>query len=167
MLAGGVLLSLAANLDQAQPSAWGRIMAATPCAAFLIAVSMLERRTSTRRHSPAAPVPPPVPGPGLGSPSPAGRSPAVPAAALLDSARRAAAEHQTAHGQPITRDALRARLSVSNQRASSLLRQIRAPRPAQPPASATTRQQVHDPGGDRPVTSKAPHTLATPGPHRR
>jgi hypothetical protein len=30
------------------------------------------------------------------------------------------------HGQPITRDALRARLSISNQAASALLRQIRA-----------------------------------------
>jgi hypothetical protein len=34
--------------------------------------------------------------------------------ALLAAARRAAAEHQDAHGQPITRDALRARLGVSN-----------------------------------------------------
>ena len=46
VLAGGVLLSLAANLDQAQPTAWGRITAATPAAAFLVAVSMLERRTT-------------------------------------------------------------------------------------------------------------------------
>lgn len=41
VLAGGVLLSLAANLAQAQPTAWGQVMAATPCAAFLVAVSML------------------------------------------------------------------------------------------------------------------------------
>jgi hypothetical protein len=36
-----------------------------------------------------------------------------------------AAEHQQ-HGQPITRDALRAQLDVSNHAASGLLRQLRA-----------------------------------------
>lgn len=46
--------------------------------------------------------------------------------ALLIAARRAAAEHQAQYGQPITRDALRARLGVSNQAASELLRQLRA-----------------------------------------
>jgi hypothetical protein len=50
VLAGGVLVSLAANLAQAQPSVWGQVMAATPCAAFLVAVSMLERRASTQRQ---------------------------------------------------------------------------------------------------------------------
>jgi hypothetical protein len=44
---------------------------------------------------------------------------------LLALARRAAADHQGAHGQPITRDALRARPGVSNQAASELLRQLR------------------------------------------
>ena len=37
VLAGGVLLSLAANLAQAQSTAWGRIVAALPPAAFLVA----------------------------------------------------------------------------------------------------------------------------------
>ncbi len=46
--------------------------------------------------------------------------------AFLDAARRAAAEHQDQHRQPITRDALRARLGVSNQDASDLLSQLRA-----------------------------------------
>jgi hypothetical protein len=46
--------------------------------------------------------------------------------ALLALARRAAAEYQDEHGQPVTRDALRARLGVSNQAASELLRQLRA-----------------------------------------
>lgn len=154
VLAGGVLLSLAANLDQAQPDTWGRITAATPAAAFLVAVSMLERR-ATHQASPASapvqdeppvlvPAGPPVPardkpsgsvpaGPGE-QPSPAwppGGEPARPDDPLLDFARRVAAEHHAAHGQPITRDALRARLGVSNQLASDLLRQIRAtPRPA-------------------------------------
>jgi Protein of unknown function (DUF2637) len=48
VLAGGVLLSLAANLAQAQPTAWGRIAAAVPPAAFLVAVSMIERRAARR-----------------------------------------------------------------------------------------------------------------------
>ncbi len=125
VLAGGVLLSLAANLDQAQPTTWGRITAATPAAAFLIAISMLERRAT--HHPPAGQPSPPVrpvpdqdnltvpvlePGPG-------------PAGPLLDYARKIGAEHQAAHGHPITRDALRARLGVSNQLASELLRQLR------------------------------------------
>jgi hypothetical protein len=53
VLAGGILLSLAANLAQAQPTAWGRIVAAVPPAAFLVAVSMIERRAA-RRPRPAA-----------------------------------------------------------------------------------------------------------------
>ena len=48
VLAGGVLLSLAANLAQAQPTAWGRIVAAVPPVAFLVAVSMIERRAARR-----------------------------------------------------------------------------------------------------------------------
>ncbi len=50
VLAAGILLSLAANLAQAQPAAWGWVMAATPCGAFLVAVSMLERRASAQRR---------------------------------------------------------------------------------------------------------------------
>ena len=53
VLAGGVLLSLAANLAQAQPTAWGRIVAAVPPGAFLVAVSMIERRAA-RRPRPTA-----------------------------------------------------------------------------------------------------------------
>jgi hypothetical protein len=130
VLAGGVLLSLAANLAQAQPDAWGRIVAAVPPAAFLVAVSMIERRAARR--------PRPIPGQdeGAGEPSTPGRPSPVQAAgdeaqdagdeALLALARRAAAEHQDQHGQPITRDALRARLGVSNQAASDLLHQLRS-----------------------------------------
>src|SRR5690606_13547921 len=50
VLAGGIVLTLAANLAQAEPSPWGWITAATPAAAFLGPVSMLERRAS---HGPA------------------------------------------------------------------------------------------------------------------
>jgi hypothetical protein len=139
VLAGGVLLSLAANLAQAQPTAWGRIVAAVPPGAFLVAVSMIERRAA--RH------PEPAQGQdgGAGEPSAPGRSSPLPAAgdeaqdggdeALLAAARRAAAEHQDQHGQPITRDALRARLGVSNQAASELLRQLRTGE-VRPPGAA-------------------------------
>ena len=123
VLAGGVLLSLAANLAQAQPTAWGRIVAAVPPAAFLVAVSMIERRAA-RRPRPLA-----AGDGGIAEPSAPGRPSPLPAGgdeALLAVARRAAAEHQDRHGQPITRDALRARLGVSNQAASELLRQLRA-----------------------------------------
>ena len=139
VLAGGVLLSLAANLAQAQPTAWGRIVAAVPPAAFLVAVSMIERRAARR--------PRPTAGEdgAAGEPSAPGRPSPVPDAgdeaqdggdeALLAAARRAAAEHQDQHGQPITRDALRARLGVSNQAASELLRQLRAGEGLPPGAS--------------------------------
>jgi hypothetical protein len=136
VLAGGILLSLAANLAQAQPTAWGRITAATPSGAFLVAVSMLERRAA--RPNPAPPdTSVPVGDDGdeqdvpagtlVPAPSPSAEpSPARPAAALLDFARRVATEHEQANGQPITRDKLRARLGISNQLASDLLREIRA-----------------------------------------
>ncbi|NEA28324.1 DUF2637 domain-containing protein [Actinomadura bangladeshensis] len=182
VLVGGILLSLAANLAQADPSVWGWITAGTPAGAFLVAVSMLERRkASTRpatdphpipdsfgRPSPssvsspwvvwederstvAAAVPAvphhsnelggdeqdgqitiPVPAehsPSTPSASPSAASPSsgssAPAGPLVDFARRVAAEHESEHGRPITRDALRARLGVSNQLASDLLRQLR------------------------------------------
>ncbi|TMR34016.1 DUF2637 domain-containing protein [Actinomadura geliboluensis] len=194
VLVGGILLSLAANLAQADPSVWGWITAGTPAGAFLVAVSMLERRKAGPR---AAARPSPVPD-SFGRPSPSSAGSAVPssvsspwvvweaerptvtaavpavkhhtteqeedeqdgqtsipipgedsastpsassssaaspslgssgssapAGPLVDFARRVAAEHETEHGRPITRDALRARLGVSNQLASDLLRQLR------------------------------------------
>jgi hypothetical protein len=127
VLAGGVGLSLAANLAQAQPTAWGRIVAAVPPAAFLVAVSMIERRAA-RRPRLVATRDGEAPAPGRPSPVPDAAEEARDGGdeALLAAARRAASEHQGAHGQPITRDALRARLGVSNQAASELLRQLRA-----------------------------------------
>lgn len=197
VLVGGVLLSLAANLAQADPSVWGWITAGTPAGAFLVAVSMLERRKAGPRAT-ARPSPGPVgdvlpvpdssghPSPSSNSsgsamdpaslsspwvvwerpnaaagtpvqneqddpqrgederdgqtsiPVPADQSASTPSASssassgssgpagpLVDFARRVAAEHETEHGRPITRDALRARLGVSNQLASDLLRQVR------------------------------------------
>jgi hypothetical protein len=152
VLCGGIVLSLAANLAQAEPTLWGWLSAATPAGAFLVAVSMLERRASATRREPsfgtdqmAVPpsfgaqtfvpdaVPAPSPSSALvsgsqddqdanGAPSPSSDGPAP---ALLDFARRMAAEHHAKHGRPITRDALRARLGVSNQLASELLRHVR------------------------------------------
>ena len=66
VLTGGIVLSLAANLAQATPTVWGWITAATPAAAFLIAVSMLERR-ATQPDSLPAPAASPTPAPVLTS----------------------------------------------------------------------------------------------------
>nr|BFE32635.1 hypothetical protein GCM10010200_048860 [Actinomadura rugatobispora] len=78
VLVGGILLSLAANLAQADPSPWGWITAATPAGAFLVAVSMLERRTTgatgqgdEQSHSTAAAVMTAPPSFGRPDPSPA------------------------------------------------------------------------------------------------
>jgi hypothetical protein len=101
-------------------------MAATPSAAFLVAVSMLERRTATRPAVPAQDCSSPVgqlPSLVIQEPSPAQDDRD---GTQLAHARRAAEENQAGRGRPITRDALRARLGVSNQTASDLLRQIRA-----------------------------------------
>ncbi|MFG2022042.1 DUF2637 domain-containing protein [Actinomadura geliboluensis] len=201
VLVGGILLSLAANLAQADPSVWGWITAGTPAGAFLVAVSMLERRkvgpgsaarplpvpdSFGRPSSASTPSPPPssagssglssvsspwvvwederptvtaavpavqhdttergedeqdgqtsIPIPSeraastpsasssAASPSSGSSGSSAPAGPLVDFARRVAAEHETEHGRPITRDALRARLGVSNQLASDLLRQLR------------------------------------------
>ncbi|WP_219501260.1 DUF2637 domain-containing protein [Nonomuraea ceibae] len=124
VLAGGVVLSLAANLAQAIPTVWGWITAATPAGAFLVAVSMLERRATDSRPEPSpALVPvPEIEDAGDESEDEGAESPAP---ALLDYARRVADEHQAKHGRPITRDALRVRLGVSNQLASDLLRTLR------------------------------------------
>jgi hypothetical protein len=140
VLAGGAGLSLAANLAQAQPTVWGQVMAATPSAAFLVAVSMIERRAA-RRARPAHPAAG-IPGQDddVSAPSGPGRPPSPPQddqdEPLLAQARRAAAEHQARHGQPITRDALRARLGVSNQAASGLLRQLRTSDQNDPPGAS-------------------------------
>jgi hypothetical protein len=182
VLAGGAGLSLAANLAQAQPSAWGRVTAAVPCGAFLVAVSMIERRATRRAPDPdpdpgrGDPSPPPdapdgtVPeaaAPGVpaadggdGAPSPPGEPPPfpprdVPDDPALAAARAAAAEHLARHGRPISRDALRARLGVSNQAASDLLRQLRS---EAEPAPATAPHTV---GHDGAASARAPPR--TPG----
>ncbi|GII34178.1 DUF2637 domain-containing protein [Planotetraspora mira] len=143
VLVAGIVLSLAANLQQAEPTIWGRLTAAVPAGAFLIAVSMLERR--------AAHAPQPSPEPAIvaasapvGTVSASSSSAVVPSSvpvlagedgrterpgpstALVDYARRVADDHHAKHGKPITRDLLRSRLGVSNQLASDLLHTVRA-----------------------------------------
>ncbi|MCF6467632.1 DUF2637 domain-containing protein [Nonomuraea sp. MG754425] len=123
VLTGGVVLSLAANLAQAGPTVWGWITAATPAGAFLIAVSMLERR-ATRPEPSVIPAPSsPAPEPVLQHAQDEPEGDLAPA--LIHYARRVADEHHTRHGKPITADALRAHLGVSNQLASDLLRTLR------------------------------------------
>lgn len=155
VLIAGITLSLAANLHQAEPTLWGWVTVGTPAGAFLVAVSMLERRASGPRPDPSpassasvlasSPVSAPASSiapsssPAADGPSSAGGGPSSapalvppgkdgrpgPSPALVEFARRVAAEHQAKHGKPITRDLLRARLGVSNQLASDLLRVLR------------------------------------------
>jgi hypothetical protein len=110
----------------------------------MVAVSMLERRASATHSETSPDVPQTSPSWTAASPSVPDRPQAVPPAdrpalvpahqdddhrgdgpapdpALLDYARRVADEHHTAHGKPITRDQLRARLGVSHQLAATLL----------------------------------------------
>ncbi|MEV1198466.1 DUF2637 domain-containing protein [Microbispora rosea] len=140
VLVAGIVLSLAANLHQADPTLWGWLTAATPAGAFLVAVSMLERRASGPRLDPS-PAPSSSAVPSSSPVTASSSAPALvrsdqdgadgnqdgpePSPALVDYARRVADEHHAKHGKPITRDLLRARLGVSNQLASDLLRTLR------------------------------------------
>jgi hypothetical protein len=108
------------------------------------------------------PAPPPPAPPGRPSRPPT-RTPAGPAQArpvapqptagrsgtwdtgLLAQARAAAAEHETTHGRPISRDALRQALRVSNQTAGALLRQLRADQ-AEPDPQPQDQDQDQDGG---------------------
>ncbi|SDH79671.1 DUF2637 domain-containing protein [Nonomuraea jiangxiensis] len=142
VLTGGIILSLAANLAQATPTVWGWITAATPAGAFLVAVSMLERRAATRTSSlqnvPETSSPtaqtshtvsaeshnvPRADRPALAPADEVDRQHDAPAPdpALVDYARRVADEHHAKQGGPITADLIRARLGVSDQLAADLL----------------------------------------------
>ncbi|MBE1588194.1 DUF2637 domain-containing protein [Nonomuraea angiospora] len=142
VLTGGIVLSLAANLAQATPTVWGWITAATPAGAFLVAVSMLERRATTRTDTPKD-VPQTSSPTAQTSQAVSGESRHVPHAdrpaltpahevdhqhdapapdpALVAYARRVAYEHHSKRGSPITSDLIRARLGVSDQLAADLL----------------------------------------------
>lgn len=94
VLAGGIVLTLAANLAEAEPTAWGWITSATPAVAFLVAVSMLERRSS--------------------------HQPQPPEDDLITRARHIADEHTT----PLTWEVLSERLDVAPDVAFDLLTRI-------------------------------------------
>jgi hypothetical protein len=139
VLAIGATLSLAANLAQADASPWGRIVAGTPAGAFLVAISMVERRARTTHaahlhaaigtYVSAAGALEPTPVAAVGTRSRPSLDPGQPAAdsvgravpeALLGFARKVAAEHLARHGQPIDAAALRSRLGVSRELAEQL-----------------------------------------------
>nr|WP_285585329.1 DUF2637 domain-containing protein [Herbidospora sp. NBRC 101105] len=105
VMTGGITLSLAANLHQAYPTVWGWLTAATPAVAFLIAVSMLERRAS-----------------GTAAPAPG------PSTALVAYAQRLADDHRAKHGEAISPTTLQARLGVSAQLATDLFRTLKGTR---------------------------------------
>lgn len=145
VLVGAVALTLAANLATAQPTVWGWIMAGVPAAAFLVAVSMLERRAARTgpasggepdpgsgteefehvRWEPVETAPAPEP-----EPAPVPPAPTTPAVEqgnpLADYAARIAAEYRAAHGGEITVTALRSRLGVSEAVAVRLREQVTA-----------------------------------------
>jgi len=111
--------------------------------------------------------PPKQPAAGPGGPlPPAVRGPAGPArprpvlapltvgtagvrdAGLLAQARAAAAEHANTHGRPISRDALRQALRVSNQTAGTLLRALRADQASQDRRPQDQAGDVSVPAGE-------------------
>jgi hypothetical protein len=104
----------------------------------------------------APPSRPPAPSPaGPARPRPAATQPAagtasVRGAGLLAQARAAAAEHAHAHGRPISRDALRQALRVSNQAAGALLHQLRTdlqPQPQDQDGATAARTSAPAPAG--------------------
>jgi hypothetical protein len=88
--------------------------------------------TDAGRRVPPAPQPAGVPaGPGRSRPTVAPQPAGGTDDGLLARARAAAAEHQHTRGRPISRDALRQALRVSNRTAGALLRELHAD-PADP-----------------------------------
>jgi hypothetical protein len=91
-------------------------------------------------------------------------------AGLLARARAAAAEHQHTHGRPISRDALRQALRVSNRTAGALLRELRADqadrgRPSQDQPTGTTHSgnSVGAVGAGEPAGGTTPAAVADNG----
>ncbi|SEU46092.1 DUF2637 domain-containing protein [Nonomuraea wenchangensis] len=133
VLTGGIVLTLAANLATARPTVWGWITAATPAVAFLVSVSMLERRASHQPPVPAetdavetdteTPEVVQVEPVELPSAEPVPESAVSPG--LLAYARRLADDHHTKHRKPITGDQLATRMHVSADVANDLLALLR------------------------------------------
>jgi hypothetical protein len=123
------------------------------------------------------PVPVPTPAAGEARPSPAedgtrarSRRPArpsrpttagagaAPLAGLVERARTAAAAYEAEHGRPVSRDALRRALHVSNRVAGELLRAVRTPAAVPPPVP------VAEAGGAPAGTGTAPAAAGSTGP---
>ena len=170
-LAVAVALSLAAQVAEAERSVWGWIVAALPAAAFLALVKIVLSRPVAPTSSPAgqdepprvaAPAMPETLAPARSAPARLGEDeahrtvrdivPPIPAD-VLSAAQQAAEQHQRDTGRPITRDALRAELRVSNATASDLLRLLRD-RDPEPVLTA-------------PAVPASPNGRPTPVPERR
>ncbi|MET7939092.1 DUF2637 domain-containing protein [Streptomyces sp. NPDC005302] len=144
----GANVATAGFLDLAHPPAWLRFgIAGWPALAFLGGTLLAHSHTSEDpeplRPAPAAPVPAPeveqesapdpepepapLPAventPALAPAAPASPPPPVPAA-LVDHARKLAADHHTRTGSPIDTDTLRARLGVPPQLADAIAAQL-------------------------------------------
>ncbi|MEU4166275.1 DUF2637 domain-containing protein [Streptomyces sp. NPDC026665] len=144
----GANVATAGFLDLAHPPAWLRFgIAGWPALAFLggtlLAHSHTPEEPEPLRPAPAAPVPAPeveqesapdpepepapLPAventPALAPAAPASPSPPVPTA-LVDHARKLAADHHTRTGSPIDTDTLRARLGVPPQLADAIAAQL-------------------------------------------
>ncbi|WP_248965420.1 DUF2637 domain-containing protein [Sphaerisporangium perillae] len=149
VLTGGIVLTLAANLAEAEPNPWGWILAATPAGAFLIAMSMLERRAGDHAGPPAVVdaelvteqtadsgavttasqhVPSLAADTAPAQLDPVPTVPDLPAvdAALLEDARFLAGEHARLHDTAITADDLVRRLRISPDLAAEVLRRLLA-----------------------------------------
>ncbi|HVD02706.1 MAG TPA: DUF2637 domain-containing protein [Candidatus Dormibacteraeota bacterium] len=113
----GITLSLAANVATSQPGAWSRVLAAVPCAAFVAAVGLLERRAAVSRPRKQARV---VAKPAEPQPATTGH-----AGTEVTRALEVARQHHRLTGKLITRDALRSELGISDGKASELLKSIR------------------------------------------
>ncbi len=162
VLVGAVVLSLAAQVVEAERSVIGWLAAALPALGFLALVKIVLTRTPAGTTAiPAGATPAvagtasdPTPVPAQDRPGDAllvqaddqdsedERGERQVTADLLAQARTAATEHLAAHGRPITRDQLRAVLRTSTNTATVLHRQVRQDeRPAlvPVPAGAITR----------------------------
>ena len=140
VLAGGVGLSLAANLAQAQPDAWGRIVAPAPPGAFLVAVSMIERRAARRPRPVAAgdgaAGEPSAPGTAVPGARCRGRGPGRRTRRCSPSRAGSPPSTRTSMASRSPATALRARLGVSNQAASELLSQLHSVQQGHPPGTS-------------------------------
>ncbi len=116
VLIGAVVLSLSAQVVEAERSVIGWLAAALPAAGFLALVKIVLTRTPAGTAVPA------------GRDEQDGGDETDPAGDLLTQARDIAAAHLAQHGKPITRDQLRAELRTSTTTATALHRQVRQAR---------------------------------------